>query len=254
MKRHEFPIPGLVASNPSGENDLKIRKIIASAMACISLVASAIAAICASPDHTQTPSDLAIKNAPLATPDQILETPTPRPARPIGREEAEPRQHEREVSGGFSRFPPSPRPYVKIPLRSTRSGYLCLPVGIDGRVFLLVVDTGSPATHLDFDRAKRSGVAIPKAKEMINPNRYGYYQTIKTIELGGFSMADVRLSHHDMTAVNRVVVPRYKEEPFDGILGSDILRRYFAVIDVANGELFLSKPTHDDAGAIGSTR
>jgi hypothetical protein len=129
-----------------------------------------------------------------------------------------------------------------------RSGYLSVAGTINGKEVDLLVDTASPVTRLDRDRAERLGVKweiLGNRTQLVAaepPFECGF---VDSIALGPFRTERFEVGLYDMSEHNRVV-HKWGDPPSDGLLGADILAPHMAVIDYKTCDLFLlgEEPVH----------
>jgi hypothetical protein len=139
--------------------------------------------------------------------------------------------------------------YHRIKFRKNRCGYLCITGKIDDTPLRLVIDTGSPTTHLDRKRTEfllnwrnsrgYSDVGLSDTSDV--------FCDVFSIELESFRTGKLLIHNHDLTDVNKII-SSYGDEPIDGILGADVLGRSDAVIDYKSCDLYLRGRGEESAG------
>lgn len=127
------------------------------------------------------------------------------------------------------------RGYVCVPLDRFKGGYLGVEVGIEGRKVYLILDTGSPVTHLDLERTKHLQL---KWHRWYGSEDARSFCHVSKLEVGGLEVSGVLVAGHDESETNRILKQNMDRE-IDGEFGSDILVKLSAVIDYSTFELYL---------------
>ena len=139
--------------------------------------------------------------------------------------------------------PPAPAeagdPLV-IPLAVTNTGHLTVKGSADGHPVRFVVDTASPVTIIDSAVYPKLVGADPSAVgRTFYPKTLGYRAastgSIADLRIGGKPLGRVPVG---VTALDTVLGRRQPDA--GGILGSDLLLRYNAIIDLKRGTLVLN--------------
>ncbi len=146
------------------------------------------------------------------------------------------------IAPGLTEFL-KPKGYHEIPLTLVASGHLDVEVKVKGQKLLFILDTGSGATVIDTDIAKRLGLTIQKTGQTL-AGIGGTHPLEKTVldplEIGPAHGRDeaVVSSLADVNAERKKVAAR----PCDGLLGAGILQLFGAIIDYPSSRLFLLDP------------
>ena len=135
------------------------------------------------------------------------------------------------------------RGYVEVPLVPDKTGLLGVKVEADGQPMLLVLDTGANNTSLDGASAKRAKVEVKQTGEktsglgvLVPTGR----AKVKRLSIGGVSSpAEVYVV--DFSFLNGMR-KEHGDPPCDGVLGSNSLKYYSALIDYAGLKLYLLDP------------
>src|SRR5687768_7875028 len=132
-------------------------------------------------------------------------------------------------------------------LQIDEDGYhLQAGISINGKKANVIVDTGASRTVFDKDRIKKFVKRkAEKIKDKLSTglgtnNMESHEVEIKTLGIGKLKIKDYRTVLLDLSHVNK----SYKQirlKPIDGVLGSDILREFKAVIDYGKKRLLLYK-------------
>ena len=134
---------------------------------------------------------------------------------------------------------------IKILILGEEGFHLLVKMRVNGRFACLVIDTGASKTAFDKKRIKRflgkekfekqdklsSGLGTSTMKT--------HLAVIKKISLGKVEIKNYKTMVIDFSHV-MIAYKRMKQKPVDGVLGSDILKKYKAVIDYGKKKLTIS--------------
>jgi len=135
--------------------------------------------------------------------------------------------------------------FSRIPLILNSAGHLSIAVRINGVDALMTVDTGASATCLDDSRVFHFGVS-PQISED-RATGLGVYgestqaATVDSIEIGELLLRRKTIVILNLDHINHA----YSEQKIpliDGVIGSDLLKEMYGIIDYPNLLLFLAKP------------
>lgn len=123
--------------------------------------------------------------------------------------------------------------------------HLLVNARVNGKPSRLLVDTGASKTV--FDKARSSlFLSTDKFEKhdklstgLGTSNMKSHLAIIETISLGKLTITNYKTVVIDLSHVN-VAYSQLKLKPIDGVLGSDILKKYKAVIDYGKKILWLS--------------
>lgn len=139
---------------------------------------------------------------------------------------------------------------AQTPLQKARLfNHTSTPVTINGRTFRFIVDTGSPGSMVTVQTAdtlklKRTTLSDKNTVKMFGGDEAKETAHIHQPAIGGVHMPDGDFS------VMRTLRLNFGGEQFDGLIGADILSRYDADFDFANGSLTLYEPHPCDGREI----
>jgi len=114
--------------------------------------------------------------------------------------------------------------------------HLIMKIYINGKVANIIIDTGASKTVFDKKRIlkyvtnKKFGKHDNLSSGLGTSTMKSQFTTIKKIKIGKIEIADYKTILLDLSHVNK----SYQQvglKPIDGVLGSDILLNYNAVID-----------------------
>ena len=132
--------------------------------------------------------------------------------------------------------------FQQIMLEKNAVGHLMLTLHYDGNPFNVILDTGASVTLLDMEVAAKLQLAMEKLD--IEGGGVGTAQAEvhqlpqREVGVGGFVMQDISLFAMDISHVNQALHNRDAVK-IDGVLGSDILVKYSAIIDCKHRCLYL---------------
>ena len=134
--------------------------------------------------------------------------------------------------------------YHQLPLKRMRTGHLCLQLQINGFSGRFLVDSGASKSCISFllqeafqlttNAPAIAAAGAGKDKLHAQPTKASNIQ-FKKIPLGRLSFLLL-----DMEAINATLIEE-GEQPIDGILGADFLRKKSAVITYKPNRLYLKQ-------------
>lgn len=128
---------------------------------------------------------------------------------------------------------------IKIPIRILKledGFHLLVKLRVNGKAARLLIDTGASKTVFDRECIKKfiSAEKLEKHDKLSTglgtSNMKSQLAVIDSITLRKIRIRDYRTIVIDLSHVNRAY-GQMKQKPIDGVLGSDILEKYRAVID-----------------------
>jgi hypothetical protein len=132
--------------------------------------------------------------------------------------------------------------YTCVEFQKLRSGYLGIPVEVDGNKLMLILDTGAPQTYLDPSRTSAFNWSVASIGPFLRVGGPINFCEVGSISIGQLSLGGARIYAHDLTDLNPVLA-QYGEPAIDGLLGGDILGAYSAVVDYARHRVFFKAAT-----------
>jgi clan AA aspartic protease (TIGR02281 family) len=134
--------------------------------------------------------------------------------------------------------------YLILSLARNALGHLELEARVNGRPALFLLDTGAARTVLAQARAEALGVACTVSSETaggLGTAAHAFATGIADrLEFGALVLEQVPVWAMDLAHVNDALVAR-GGRPIDAVLGADLLEARGAVLDFANGELYLRR-------------
>lgn len=131
--------------------------------------------------------------------------------------------------------PPAFAGGVELPLAESWRGTVFVPVVIDGHTLRFVLDTGATITAVTPALAETLGL-VPNGNTLVNGTIEAKLATVAKLEVGSI--------HHDRVRVAIVDLPEAKriDEPFDGVLGLDVLSQHDVAIDIPRRRVVFFPP------------
>jgi predicted aspartyl protease len=137
------------------------------------------------------------------------------------------------------------RVIIPIKLLKLEDGYhLLVNIRVNGKSARLLIDTGASKTVFDKERIAQflSEDKFEKHDKLSTglgtSSMKSHLAVIENITLGKIGIKNYKTVVIDLSHVN-VAYAQMKQKPIDGVLGSDILKKYKAVIDYGNKVLKL---------------
>ena len=137
---------------------------------------------------------------------------------------------------------------ISIPINVLKleDGYhLLVNIRVNGKPARLLIDTGASKTVFDKTRSARfiSSKSFEKHDKLSTglgtSTMKSHLALIEKISLGKIDIKNYKTVVIDLSHVN-IAYGQLKQKPIDGVLGSDILKKYRAVIDYGKRKLVLS--------------
>jgi hypothetical protein len=132
--------------------------------------------------------------------------------------------------------------YVGVPFLPWNSGYFVIEARVNGKQAFLIVDTGAPHSCLDPGRTKDFGVKWLGSKNLA-------FGGIDSLEVGPIRTGRRDIFDFDLTPSNKVLASNGNPEAH-GLLGSDFLGHYRAIIDYPNRKLYLQPKAEEATVAV----
>jgi clan AA aspartic protease (TIGR02281 family) len=137
---------------------------------------------------------------------------------------------------------------VRIPIKLLKLDdgfHLLVTLRVNGKTARLLIDTGASKTVFDKEQVKKfiSEEKLEKHGKLSTglgtSNIKSHLALIDSISLGKIEMKNYKTVVIDISHVN-LAYRQMKQKPIDGVLGSDILKKYKALIDYGKKILTLS--------------
>lgn len=132
--------------------------------------------------------------------------------------------------------------YLAIELSQNTMKQFEVEATLNGKVpLLLLVDTGASMTLFDRDKLKDAGIEFEKTDLQVfgfGGDQRAYSGQIQTLDIGSASMGATSIFGVDLSDFQKQQ-KKMGSRPIDGVIGSDFLARYSAVIEVKHSILYL---------------
>ena len=130
--------------------------------------------------------------------------------------------------------------YTVLQLFKTRTGHITVTMDVNGKPCVFLVDTGGGATLID--KAKRHHYGLEASKTGDYAAGIGsvssLVKTEATFHINGQDIIEKDIYLMDITYIN-AEFKKNRARQVDGVLGTDFLDRYGAVIDYAQRKMYL---------------
>ena len=124
-------------------------------------------------------------------------------------------------------------PLLLISLEDFANVMPLVEVEVAGQRMKMVLDTGASHTCMDRDRVKSFKVHPPSADHAVmgigGHRLSNFFCSLPTFQIGGLLLQNYQVVAVRMRNVNRML-KKLGREPLGGLLGSDFLQKYHAVI------------------------
>ena len=155
---------------------------------------------------------------------------------PIKREQSDAgiRSAEREEAR------PKVKRYDEVELFKTRTGHITATLSVNGKPCIFLIDTGGGATLIDKSKKYKFGLEASKTGDYAAGigSVSALTKTSATLQINGYEIEEKNLYLMDISYINSEFRKNHARQ-VDGVLGTDFLDKYEAVIDYSRCKLFL---------------
>ena len=132
--------------------------------------------------------------------------------------------------------------YTTLELTKTRTGHITVMIDVNGTPCVFLVDTGGGGTLIDKSKKRKFGLEASKTVDYAAGigSRSSLVKTEATLQIDGQDIKVDDLYLMDISYINSEF-KKNRAKQVDGVLGTDFLDKYGAVIDYAQQKLFLAK-------------
>ena len=136
------------------------------------------------------------------------------------------------------------RPKVKghdeVELFKTRTGHITATLSVNGKPCIFLIDTGGGATLIDKSKKYKFGLEASKTGDYAAGigSVSALTKTSATLQINGYEIEEKNLYLMDISYINSEFRKNHARQ-VDGVLGTDFLDKYEAVIDYSRCKLFL---------------
>ncbi len=132
------------------------------------------------------------------------------------------------------------RGYDEVDLFKTRTGHITATLSLNGKPCIFLIDTGGGATLIDKSKRNKFGLEASKTSDYAAGigSVSALVRTSATFQINGHDMEEKDLYLMDISYINSEFRKNHSRQ-VDGVLGTDFLDKYDAVIDYSKRKMFL---------------
>ena len=130
--------------------------------------------------------------------------------------------------------------YDEVKLFKTRTGHITATISVNGKPCVFLIDTGGGATLIDKSKRQKFGLEASKTGDYAAGigSVSALVRTSATFQINGYDIEEKDLYLMDISYINSEFRKNHARL-VDGVLGTDFLDKYGAVIDYAQQRLYL---------------
>ena len=130
--------------------------------------------------------------------------------------------------------------YDEVKLFKTRTGHITATIPVNGKPCVFLIDTGGGATLIDKSKRHKFGLEASKTGDYAAGigSVSALVRTSATFQINGYDIEEKDLYLMDISYINSEFRKNHARQ-VDGVLGTDFLDKYGAVIDYAQQRLYL---------------
>ena len=130
--------------------------------------------------------------------------------------------------------------YDEVELFKTRTGHITATISVNGKPCVFLIDTGGGATLIDKSKRQKFGLEASKTGDYAAGigSVSALVRTSATFQINGYDIEEKDLYLMDISYINSEFRKNHARL-VDGVLGTDFLDKYGAVIDYAQQRLYL---------------
>ena len=130
--------------------------------------------------------------------------------------------------------------YDEVKLIKTRTGHITATISVNGKPCVFLIDTGGGATLIDKSKRNKFGLKASKTGDYAAGigSVSALVRTSATFQINGYDIEEQDLYLMDISYINTEFRKNHARQ-VDGVLGTDFLDKYGAVIDYAQQKLTL---------------
>ena len=134
------------------------------------------------------------------------------------------------------------RGYDEVPLFKSRTGHITATFTVNGKPCVFLIDTGGGATLIDKSKREKYGLEASGTGDYAAGigSKSPLVKTTATLQANGYDFEAEDLYLMDISYIN-AEFKKFHARQVDGVLGTDFLEKYQAVIDYAQSKLFLKR-------------
>jgi hypothetical protein len=130
--------------------------------------------------------------------------------------------------------------YDEVKLFKTKTGHITATISVNGKPCVFLIDTGGGATLIDKSKRHKFGLEASKTGDYAAGigSVSALVRTSATFQINGYDIEEKDLYMMDISYINSEFRKSHARQ-VDGVLGTDFLDKYGAVIDYAQQRLYL---------------
>ena len=130
--------------------------------------------------------------------------------------------------------------YDEVELFKTRTDHITATLSVNGKPCIFLIDTGGGATLIDKSKKYKFGLEASKTGDYAAGigSVSALTKTSATLQINGYEIEEKNLYLMDISYINSEFRKNHARQ-VDGVLGTDFLDKYEAVIDYSRCKLFL---------------
>ena len=130
--------------------------------------------------------------------------------------------------------------YDEVKLFKTRTGHITATFSVNGKPCVFLIDTGGGATLIDKSKRQKFGLEASKTGDYAAGigSVSALVKTAATFQINGYDIEEKDLYLMDISYISCELRKNHARQ-VDGVLGTDFLDKYGAVIDYAQQRLYL---------------
>ena len=130
--------------------------------------------------------------------------------------------------------------YDEVKLFKSKTGHITATISVNGKSCVFLIDTGGGATLIDKSKRQKFGLEAFKTGDYAAGigSLSALIRTSATLQINGYDIEENDLYLMDISYINSEF-KKNRARQVDGVLGTDFLDKYGAVVDYAQLKLFL---------------
>ena len=135
---------------------------------------------------------------------------------------------------------PKVKGYDEVELFKTRTGHITATLSVNGKPCIFLIDTGGGATLIDKSKKYKFGLEASKTGDYAAGigSVSALTKTSAILQINGYDIEENDLYLMDISYINSEFRKNHARQ-VDGVLGTDFLDKYKAIIDYSMCKLFL---------------
>ena len=137
--------------------------------------------------------------------------------------------------------------YDEVELFKTRTGHITATLSVNGKPCIFLIDTGGGATLIDKSKKYKFGLEASKTGDYAAGigSVSALTKTSATLQINRYDIEENDLYLMDISYINSEFKKNHARQ-VDGVLGTDFLDKYKAVIDYSKCKMYLKIGNEED--------